>query len=111
MGFEVCADDGTRLLPGPAPADPGTSEPEPERPRIEIGARWVKLGELGNEETARLLAGRLEADGIPVTLSPDRLYEPYGRGTAAVLGNAIEVYVPENLLLRAREIVEELERT
>ena len=85
-------------------------EPDPERPRIETGARWERLMEIRTEEQARLLAGRLEAEGIPVTLSPDRLYEYYGRGTASLVGKAIEVFVPENLVLQARAIVEEIER-
>ncbi len=89
----------------------GAGLPEPERPRIQTGARWERLAEIGTEDTARLLAGRLEAEGIPVTLSPDRLYEYYGRGTASLLGKAIEVYVPEDRILQAREIVEELERS
>ena len=89
--------------------DPPTS-PDPERPRIETGARWTKLADVPSEDTARLLAGRLESEGIPVTLSPDRLYEPYGRGTAPLLGKGIEVYVPENLILQARQLVDELER-
>lgn len=109
-GFDICADDGTPLLPGPAPA-PEDETDEPERPRIQTGARWQKLADIGTEEHARLLAGRLESEGIPVTLSPDRLYEFYGRGTGSLLGQAIELYVPEDQILRARQVIEELERT
>jgi hypothetical protein len=109
-GFDVCADDGTPLLSGPAPAPEEETE-EPERPRIQTGARWQKLADIGTEERARLLAGRLESEGIPVTLSPDRLYEFYGPGTGSFLGKAIEVYVPEDQILRARQVIEELERT
>jgi hypothetical protein len=108
-GFDVCADDGTPLLAGPAPA-PEEDLQEPERPRIQTGARWVKLGDIGSEEHARLLAGRLESEGIPVTLSPDRLYEFYGTGTGGLLGQAIELYVPEDQVLRARQVIEELDR-
>ena len=108
-GFDVCADDGTTLLAGPAPA-PDEESDEPERPRIQTGARWQKLADIGSEEHARLLAGRLESEGIPVTLSPDRLYEFYGRGTGSLLGQAIELYVPEDQILRARQVIEELER-
>ena len=110
-GFDVCADDGTPLLVGPAPApEEEPQEPEPERPRIQTGARWEKLADIGSEEHARLLAGRLESEGIPVTLSPDRLYEFYGTGTGKLLGSAIEVFVPEDQMLRARQVVEELGR-
>lgn len=111
-GFGVCADDGTPLVRGPAPMQPDELEaPAPEPSRIQTGARWQKLTEIRTEDHARLLAGRLESEGIPVTLSPDRLYEFYGRGTAGLLGKAIELYVPEDLLLRARQVMEELERT
>lgn len=108
-GFDECADDGTPLLPGAAPA-PEAAPEEPDRPRIQTGARWQKLADIGSEEHARLLAGRLESEGIPVTLSPDRLYEFYGSGTGGLLGQAIEVYVPEDQILRARQVIEELER-
>ena len=108
-GFDVCADDATPLLSGPAPAPEEETE-EPERPRIQTGARWQKLGEMRTEEEARLLTGRLESEGIPVTLSPDRLYEFYGDGTGALLGKAIEVYVPEDMVLRAQQVIEELDR-
>jgi len=108
-GFDVCADDETPLLPGPAPS-PEEAIDLPKGPRIQTGARWQKLVDIGSEEHARLLAGRLESEGIPVTLSPDRLYEFYGRGTGGLLGQAIELYVPEDQVLRARQVIEELER-
>ena len=111
-GFDVCADDGTTLVPGPPPIEDDEVDAEaPEQPRIQTGARWQKLGDIRSEEHARLLAGRLESEGIPVTLSPDRLYEFYGAGTGALLGQAIEVYVPEDMVLRAQQVIEELERT
>ena len=108
-GFDVCADDGAVLLPGPAPA-PEEETDAPEPPRIQTGARWQKLANIATEEHARLLAGRLESEGIPVTLSPDRLYEFYGPGTGPMLGKAIELYVPEDQVLRAQQVIEELER-
>ena len=89
-GFDVCADDGTVLLPGPPPAAEEETD-APEAPRIQTGARWQKLANIGSEEQARLLAGRLESEGIPVTLSPDRLYEVYGPGPGAILGPASEL--------------------
>ena len=114
-GFDVCADDGTPLVPGPAPMEldeiDDVDADAPEQPRIQTGARWQKLGEVRSEEHARLLAGRLESEGIPVTLSPDRLYDFYGPGSGAFLGKAIELYVPEDMLLRAQQVIEELERS
>ena len=111
-GFDVCADDETPLVPGPAPLQPDEADaPASEPPRIQTGARWEKLGEIRSEEDAHLLAGRLESEGIPVTLSPDRLYDFYGHGSGALLGKAIEVYVPEDMVLRARQVIEELERS
>jgi hypothetical protein len=77
---------------------------------LTTGARWVKLAEYGREEQARLVAGRLETEGIPVTLSPDQLADIYGPGTSAFLGKGIELYVPEDRLLQARQLIEQLER-
>ena len=73
------------------------------------GARWVKLAEYGREDQARLVAGRLETEGIPVTLSPEQLADIYGPGTSAFLGKGIEIYVPEDRQLEARQIIEKLE--
>lgn len=75
------------------------------------GARWVKVAEYAREDQARLLAGRLETEGIPVTLSPEQLADIYGPGTSAFLGKGIEIYVPEDRVLEARELIEELERS
>ena len=74
------------------------------------GARWIKLVEYALEQRARLVAGRLEAEGIPVTLNPDMQHEIYGPGSNAILGKGVELYVPENRLLEARELIEQLER-
>ena len=110
-GFDVCVDDGTPLEPGPAPdqVEPLEAEPAP-RPLHETGARWVKLGEYALELRARLVAGRLEAEGIPVILDPEMQHEPYGPGSNAILGRGVELYVPENRLLEARDLIIELER-
>ena len=82
-----------------------------DRPAATTGARWVKVAEYGREEQARLVAGRLELEGIPVTLSPESQHEIYGPGSSAFLGKGVELYVPENRLLEARGLIEELERT
>lgn len=79
-------------------------------PRATTGARWVKLAEYALELQARLVAGRLEAEGIPVTLDPEMQHEPYGPGSNAFLGKGVDLYVPENRLLEARDLIVELER-
>jgi hypothetical protein len=79
-------------------------------PASTTGARWVKVAEIAREDHARLLAGRLENEGIPVTLSPEQLADIYGPGTSAFLGKGIEIYVPEDRLLQARQLIEELEK-
>jgi hypothetical protein len=81
-----------------------------DRPAATTGARWVKVAEYRREEQARLVAGRLELEGIPVTLSPESQHEIYGPGSSAFLGKGVELYVPENRLLEARMILEQLER-
>ena len=109
-GFDVCADDGTRLEPGPAP-EPAEAPPEPApRPLPQTGARWVKVAGYAIELRARLVAGRLEAEGIPVILDPERQHEIYGPGSNAILGKGVDIYVPENRLLEARDLIIELER-
>ena len=79
-------------------------------PAPTTGARWVKLAEYGREDQARLVAGRLESEGIPVTLNPDMQHEIYGPGSNAILGKGVELFVPEDRLLQARELIEQLER-
>jgi hypothetical protein len=74
------------------------------------GAKWVKVAEYGREDQARLVAGRLESEGIPVTLNPDMQHEVYGPGSNAILGKGVELFVPEDRLLQARELIEQLER-
>ncbi len=71
----------------------------------------MKLAEYAREDLADLLAGRLEAEGLPVMLSPETLAEIYGPGTSAILGKGIEVHVPEDRLLEARQLIEQLERS
>jgi hypothetical protein len=65
---------------------------------------------LGTQDEARLLAGRLEAEGIPATIFPDREATYYGRDTQSRLGQPIEVLVPEHRMIEAKAVVEELGR-
>ena len=111
-GFRVCADDGTPLVPGPAPEpDPEPGSLPPPTPPVEAPFRWVPVARFGNHEEARLLAGRLEAEGIPATIFPETQFTYYGPNTLPHLGQPIEVLVPEHRVVEARLLVEELERT
>ena len=73
-------------------------------------ARWVPVARFGNQDEARLLAGRLEAEGIPATIFPDPQLTYYGRDTLSYLGQPIEVLVPEHRAVEAGAVVDELER-
>jgi hypothetical protein len=104
-GFDICADDGTPLVPGPRP------EPSPEpvlapEPTGVPGSRWVPVARFMREEEAHLLAGRLESEGIEATVYPAWQGGYYGES----VNLPISVMVPEHRLLEAREIVEEIER-
>ena len=72
-----------------------------------LGARWVSVARFSREQEARLLAGRLEAEGIEVKMDPEWQGGPYGE----VIWLPVSVLVPEHRVLEAREIVEEIERT
>lgn len=110
-GFDVCADDRTPLVPGPAPEpDPRPEEPPPAPKPVEAPFRWVPVARFGNQDEARLLAGRLEAEGVPATIFPDAQFTYYGRDTTSHLGQPIEVLVPEHRVGEARVVVEALER-
>jgi hypothetical protein len=73
-------------------------------------ARWVSVARFGSQDEARLLAGRLDADGIPARIFPDPQFTYYGRDTISHLGQPIEVFVPEHRVVEARLLIEELER-
>ena len=113
-GFDVCADDQTPLIPGPLPEDfriPGPpSEPGPEEPLPTTGARWVRVAGYLHEEEARLAAGRLVSEGIPARSYPEEFGMYYGSAIAAIMRDGIDVLVPEDRLLEARTVLEELER-
>jgi hypothetical protein len=71
-----------------------------------LGARWVPVARFSRDQEARLLAGRLEAEGIEVKMDPEWQGGPYGEA----IWVPVSVLVPENRMLEAREIVEEIER-
>jgi hypothetical protein len=103
-GFDTCADDGTSLVPEPAPpATPPTPIKKP-RPRPIHKVQTVLLTELPTEE-ARLLVGRLRADGIAAWLEVEEPYPypvyPYG-GI-----RTLRVFVTQKQLPDARRIARE----
>jgi hypothetical protein len=73
-------------------------------------ARWVPVARFGNQDEARLLAGRLEAEGVPARIFPEPQSTYYGRDTLSHLGQPIEVLVPEHRVVEARLVVEALDR-
>ncbi|MGH2675071.1 MAG: putative signal transducing protein [Actinomycetota bacterium] len=72
-----------------------------------VPARWVEVASFAAEDEARLLAGRLEAEGIDARVYP----EFQGSYYREVLGMPVRVLVPEHRVVEARLVVEELERT
>jgi hypothetical protein len=69
------------------------------------------VGAFGNQDEARLLAGRLEAEGVEARVFPEPTFSLYGRDTVAMLGQPTQVLVPEDRLEEARRIIEEVRGT
>ena len=104
-GFEACANDGSRLLPGPVPPEPPRKRRKPVGPPL----RWVPVAVYSDLEPAQLMAGLLESEGIDARLDPPDVMSYYGRGTARFLGYRIKVLVLEHRQAEAAEIVAEVE--
>jgi hypothetical protein len=68
--------------------------------------RWVRVESFLRDEDARLLAGRLEAEGIEARVYPEWQGGYYGESVHL----PVEVLVPEHVALRAREVIEQLKR-
>ncbi|HEX2030329.1 MAG TPA: hypothetical protein VHL78_02855 [Actinomycetota bacterium] len=105
-GFDVCADDGTPLVPGPRPeaAPPPAADempPAPGPPR-----NWQPVARFVREEEARLLVGRLEAEGIEARLFPEDAGTYYGKDITALLGRPWEVLVPEERIAEAALVIQ-----
>jgi hypothetical protein len=66
--------------------------------------RWVRVESFFREEQARLLAGRLEAEGIEARVYPEWQGGYYGESVHL----PIDVLVPEHLAVRAREFIQRL---
>ncbi|HEV8572109.1 MAG TPA: DUF2007 domain-containing protein [Actinomycetota bacterium] len=80
------------------------SDPEFSAP---LGARWIPVAEFSREQEARLLAGRLESEGIEVRMYPEWQGGPYGE----TIHLPVSVLVLEHRFLEARAIVEEIQQT
>jgi hypothetical protein len=72
--------------------------------------RWVEAASFTREDEARLVAGRLDAEGIPTRLYPEDPGNYYGPATSAMLGQPIRVLVPGHRLLEARDVLDRLEQ-
>lgn len=106
-GFDRCADDGTELVPGPAPSIPEPSdEPVPSGP----APRWTPVAELRDPDVARLLCGRLQSEGIEALIFPEEFATFYGRMTGAMLGQMVQVLVPEEQVKEAQHLMRVIER-
>jgi putative signal transducing protein len=71
---------------------------------------WTRVGSFLRDEEARLLAGRLNAEGIPARTYPEEVSSYYGTATGALLVHGIDVLVPEERVLEARELIERIAR-
>ena len=70
-----------------------------------MGSGWTVVAQLVQEAEARLLAGRLEAEGIETRVYPEFQGNYYGEGLNLPYG----VLVPEHRVLEARAVLERLE--
>lgn len=79
------------------------SRPPPAGPQI----RWVAAAWFAREQDARLLAGRLQAEGVEAQVYPEFQGGYYGESVNV----AVQVMVPEHRLIEARDVVERLEQS
>jgi hypothetical protein len=76
------------------------------------GARWVRVATFLSQDEARLLAGRLRAEGIDaLTDPPIVLGSYYGPAVEVRMRQGIHVVVPENRALEAHRLIEDLNRS
>lgn len=80
-----------------------SAEPPPLGPPV----RWVVVASFAGEGEARLLAGRLTAEGIEAQVYPEFQGGYYGESVHL----PVRVLVPEHRVVEARLIVESLERS
>jgi hypothetical protein len=67
---------------------------------------WVEVASFPREDEARLLAGRLQSEGIEAKVYPEFQGNYYGESVTV----PIQVLVPGHRALEAREVVERLRR-
>jgi Putative prokaryotic signal transducing protein len=68
--------------------------------------RWVEVASFGREDEARLLAGRLQAEGIEARVYPEFQGGYYGES----VNIPVRVLVPEHRVLEARDVLDRLEQ-
>lgn len=68
---------------------------------------WVRVASFTREEEARLLAGRLAAEGTEARVYPEFQGGYYGDSVHM----PVEVLVPEHRAMEARQVMEELARS
>jgi hypothetical protein len=68
--------------------------------------RWAEVATFGREDEARLLAGRLQAEGIEARVYPEFQGGYYGES----VNIPVQVLVPEHRMLEARALMERLEQ-
>jgi hypothetical protein len=68
--------------------------------------RWVEVASFGREDEARLLAGRLQAEGIEARVYPEFQGGYYGEA----VNIPVRVVVPEHRALEAGAVMERLEQ-
>ena len=79
-------------------------------PEASPTTEWVRVGTFFDMNQARLLAGRLHAEGIPAELDPPVVGDYYGEQAGVYFAHGIKVLVPEDRRLEARQLIDELER-
>ncbi|MGH2678682.1 MAG: putative signal transducing protein [Actinomycetota bacterium] len=68
--------------------------------------RWAEVASFGREDEARLLAGRLQAEGIEARVYPEFQGGYYGES----VNIPVRVLVPEHRVLEARDVLDQLEQ-
>jgi Putative prokaryotic signal transducing protein len=66
---------------------------------------WVEVASFRREEEARLVAGRLEAEGIPAKVYPEWQGGYYGESVTV----PVQVLVPQHRVLEAQDVLERVE--
>jgi hypothetical protein len=83
--------------------EPSRAPDAPSAPRA-----WRSVAAFRDPDEARLLAGRLEAEGLDARIHPEPPTTVYGRDTAAMFGQPTEVLVPEEQVRYAEQILEDI---